>query len=118
MLLRESSPTEGLDVAAVTDATRDSGVAHGARLVAIVDACIGRRWDALGVALDDADATLGRDAARDALIVAAAFNGITRIADATGIPLDPSTATATAALRRDIGIDRFDYSAKSARFDR
>jgi hypothetical protein len=118
MLLRESSLSEGLDVAAVMDPARDSGLPNGALLTAIVDACIGADESALAAALARADTTLGRDATRDTLLVAAAFNGITRVADATGIPLDPSTATATRTLRRDIGIDRFDYTAKSARLDR
>jgi len=52
----------------------------------------------------------------DTLVVASAFNGITRVADATGIPLDDSTMLATAQLRKDTGIEEFDYAKKSARY--
>src|SRR4051794_5835640 len=113
MLLRESSKTTGsVDVGAVMDTARASGLDRGATLAALVEACIARRWDELGALCGAAEAAIGLDAVRDALIVAAGFNGITRIADATGIPLDPSTAAATQALCREIGIDRFDYVAK------
>jgi hypothetical protein len=118
MLLRESSePTEGIDVAAVMDRGRDSGLPNSVALTALTDACIARRWEELAAACAKAEAVMGADAVRDVLIVAAGFNGITRVADATGIPLDNSTAAATETLRRDFAIDRFDYAAKSARFD-
>jgi hypothetical protein len=120
MLLRESSAQDGddVDLLAVTDAARASGLARGAQLNALVEACIGSRWSGLDEICRNAQIAIGADAVRDALIVAAGFNGITRVADATGIPLDPATASATAQVRRDSGIDRFDYAAKSARYDR
>lgn len=120
MLLRESSVQDGgdVDLLAVTDAARASGLARGAHLNALVEACIRSQWDRLDEICGSAQIAMGTDAVRDALIVAAGFNGITRVADATGIPLDPATASATSQLRRDSGIDRFDYTAKSARYDR
>jgi len=60
---------------------------------------------------------LGAQACADVLTVAAAFNGITRVADATGIPLDHNTVDATAGMRSDVGIDAFDYQAKSRRYE-
>lgn len=119
MLLRESSRRSGeqIDLSAVADPSRESGLTHAAHLNALVETCIGRRWDRIDAVCDEAERVMGADAVRDALIVAAGFNGITRVADATGIPLDPSTAANTAAFRRDFSVDAFDYAAKSARFD-
>jgi hypothetical protein len=120
MLLRESSvqSEDNVDLLAVIDPRRASGLARGAHLNALVEACIRSQWDRLDEICRGAQIELGADAVRDSLIVAAGFNGITRVADATGIPLDPATASATVQMRRDSGIDRFDYTRKSARYDR
>ena len=53
----------------------------------------------------------------DALVVASAFNGITRVADATGIPLTPIPQKQQSEMREQTGIQRFDYTEKSARYD-
>lgn len=119
MLLRESSRQDGseVDLRAVTDPDRASGLARGAHLNALVEACTGSAWDRLDEICRRAQTAIGAAAVRDTLIVAAGFNGITRVADATGIPLDPATASQTVELRRESDIDHFDYTAKSARYD-
>jgi hypothetical protein len=50
-------------------------------------------------------------------VVASGFNGITRVADATGIPLDENTQQMTVDMRESTGIERFNYTEKSDRYD-
>ncbi len=119
MLLREGSRREGTiaNLDAVTRSDADVGLMHGMQLAALVEATVANDGVGLERACRDALVAMRADAVRDALLVAAAFNGITRVADATGIPLDPPTREATVALRPTVGIDAFDYAAKSARYD-
>ncbi len=119
MLLRASGEKEGLsfNVSSVTAEDLDSGVPHGAHLRALTEAAIRGEWDALTDIRTKAAADMGEQAVVDALVVASAFNGITRVADATGIPLDENTALTTSTLREETGIQKFEYSAKSQRYD-
>ncbi len=118
MLLRASGEQTGDDVnlEAVIDGSGMPGIRWGRELNRIVEAVIARDAAALDESCSAAEPIMGDDAVRDALVVAAAFNGITRVADATGIPLDEPTAAATGALRSQLGIDAFDYDAKSQRY--
>jgi hypothetical protein len=118
MLLRASGEKEAADynLTAVTDRTKDSGVAHGELLTALAEQTAGSAWEALRGTLASAIAVMGEQQAVDALVVASAFNGITRVADATGIPLDENTADTTAQMRDAVGLDAFDYAAKSERY--
>lgn len=119
MLLRLSSQQEHREVNlnSVTEASQASGVLHGEHLAALTEAAIKGDWLALGELNTAARAAMGQQQVVDCLIVAAAFNGITRVADATGIPLDEATAQQTETLRQETGITRFDYAAKTARYD-
>jgi hypothetical protein len=60
---------------------------------------------------------MGTQSMVDALVVASGFNGITRVADATGIPLDENTQQMTVDMRESTGIERFNYTEKSDRYD-
>jgi hypothetical protein len=119
LLLRASGEqtNNSYDINAVTSASGDAGVEHGAWLRALSEQTIRGEWAALADTRIAAAAAMGHQQCVDALTVAAAFNGITRVADATGIPLDHNTDDATADLRSATGIDEFHYSAKTARYD-
>lgn len=120
MLLRASGERDNqdYDLSAVTDEHADSGVPHSATIRALTEAAVGGRREELSALRDAASAVLGEQAMVDVLTVASGFNGITRVADATGIPLDDRARTATEEMRSAVGIDRFDYAHKSARYDR
>ena len=119
MLLRASGKRDNqdYDLSAVTDDHADSGVPHSATIRALTEAAVGGRWQELGTLRDAASAVLDEPAMVDVLTVASGFNGITRVADATGIPLDDRARTTTEEMRSAVGIDRFDYAQKSARYD-
>ena len=119
MLLRASGERDdrSYDLSAVTDDHGDSGVPHSDTIRALTEAAVGNRWDELATLRDAASAVMGEQAMVDVLTVAAGFNGITRVADATGIPLDDRAQAATEEMRAVVGIDRFDYAEKSARYD-
>ena len=118
MLLRASSQLENgdYDVNSVTSDDLDPGVPHGKWLRALTEAAIRSDWLELAQIRPQAEAAMGQQPVIDALTVAAAFNGITRVADATGIPLDQNTADTTFELRKQTGIQRFEYGEKSARY--
>lgn len=119
MLLRASGERDNraYDLSAVTDDRGDSGVPHSDVIRALTEAAVGNRWDELASLREAASRTLGEQAIVDVLTVAAGFNGITRVADATGIPLDERARAATEDMRAAVGIDRFHYARKSARYD-
>ena len=119
MLLRASGERDetAYELSAVTNGQGDSGVPHSDTIRALTEATIANRWDELADLRESAAAILGEQETVDVLTVAAAFNGITRVADATGIPLDTNVVPATEELRAAVGIDRFDYHEKSARYD-
>ena len=119
MLLRASGQRDdrAYELSAVTRGHGDSGVPHSDTIRALTEATVANRWDELAGLRESAATVLGEQAMVDVLTVAAAFNGITRVADATGIPLDDSVVPATQELRAVVGIDRFDYHEKTARYD-
>ena len=89
------------------DGATATGVVHGALLVALVDATLGRDEPALERARDAVRNALGSEALIDAAAVIGGFDGITRIADAIGIPLEPAKAEQTADFFAALRIDRF-----------
>lgn len=119
MLLRASGERQGTtyNLSAVTDADADAGIPFSALTRRLTEATVRNEWRALAALRDEASAAMGEQQMVDVLTVAAAFNGITRVADATGIPLDANTQETTAAMRAEVGLDAFDYGAKSARYD-
>jgi len=119
MLLRASgqSDQQDFDLNSVTDGHADSGVDFGHWLRSLTEATIQNRWDDLTTIRDQAGAAMGTQSMVDALVVASGFNGITRVADATGIPLDENTQQMTVDMRESTGIERFNYTEKSDRYD-
>ena len=119
MLLRASGQPDqkDYDLNSVTDDHLDSGGDFGHWLRSLTEAAIQNRWDDLATIRDQAGAAMGTQSMVDALVVASGFNGITRVADATGIPLDESTQQMTVDMRESTGIERFNYTEKSDRYD-
>ena len=119
MLLRASGQPDhkDYDLSSVTDDHIDSGVDFGRWLRSLTEATIQSRWDELVTIREEAGAVMGTQSMVDALVVASGFNGITRVADATGIPLDENTQQMTVDMRESTGIERFNYTEKSDRYD-
>jgi hypothetical protein len=117
LLLRASGEVSGrsVDVHAVTDPARadESGVPHAAVLLALADAMVGDDEAALGRARTRVRETLGDPQLVDAAAVVSNFERMVRIADATGIPLDGPVDMLTAAVRTELGIDRFTAAANT-----
>lgn len=93
-----------LDPAAVADPSIDSGVEHGAALLALVDASL--RDDAAGrasarLAIESA---LGPAAVVAAAGVIADFELMNRIADATGLPVGHGSRERWNPVLADIGL--------------
>lgn len=108
-LLRASGQHDNRDYAlhGVMDGASATGVAHGALLVGLVDAALGRDDAALERARTAVRNAMGAAALIDASAVIGGFDGITRIADAIGIPLEPAKAEQTADFFAALQIDRF-----------
>jgi alkylhydroperoxidase family enzyme len=103
-----------VDLSAVNgQAAGDGGVAHGALLVAFVDATMGDDEAALRGAREAVRAVLTPEAFVDACGVIGAFNVVDRIADSTGIPLDDALVTMSEAVRKDLDLARFASSANT-----
>lgn len=119
MLLRASGDREEIkfDLRSITNSELLSGVTHGELLRELTDATVLSQWEKLREIRDRASKILGHQTLVDILTVASGFNGITRVADSTGIPLDKTTAETTFDLRETTGIENFDYSNKSIRYD-
>jgi alkylhydroperoxidase family enzyme len=111
-----SSQAQGTEVdlrAVHGEGNADTGVAHGARLLAFTEAV-----------LSDDDAAIARErtalrdvlspgAFVDACAVIGAFNVVDRIADATGIPLDGMLEAMSAEVRAELDLGRFASSANT-----
>jgi hypothetical protein len=112
-----SSQTSGaeVDLRSVNgEAVGDGGVAHGAALIAFVDAAMGEDDARLERARADLRAVLSPAAYVDACAVVGAFNIVDRIADATGIPLDAGLDTLSAEVRSELALARFAASKDAA----
>ena len=119
MLLRASGDREEIkfNLRSITNSELLSGVTHGELLRELTDATVLSQWEKLREIRDRASKIFGYQTLVDILTVASGFNGITRVADSTGIPLDKTTAETTFDLRETTGIENFDYSNKSIRYD-
>ena len=119
MLLRASGDREEIkfNLRSITNSELLSGVTDGGLLRELTDATVLSQWEKLREIRDRASKILGHQTLVDILTVASGFNGITRVADSTGIPLDKTTAETTFDLRETTGIENFDYSNKSIRYD-
>lgn len=119
-MLRASSKLAGneTDLHAVMGAgAANTGIAHGALLVAFAEAAVAAA-DESDAALASARAELLAAAGPDALVDAAAvvgnFQRMVRIADGSGIPVDSRMNALTAGMREDLGIDQFGSAANTA----
>jgi DNA-binding phage protein len=110
-MLRASSQTQNLaddlDLTAVIDSTKDSGLPHGALLIAFVDAVLGKDGAALNAARNALLKESGPEALVDAAGVIATFMQMVRIADATGIAIDTAILEKTQEVRETLGINTF-----------
>ncbi len=91
----------------------DGGVAHGERLVAFVDAVMGRDEGALETARGALRAVLSPEAFVDTCATIGAFNVVDRIADATGIPLDDRLMDMSKDVREALDLARFSSAANT-----
>ena len=89
------------------------GVAHGARLLAFVDAVMGGDDAALERERQALRGALAPDAFVDTCAVIGAFNVVDRIADATGIPLDEPMLAMSGDVRAELDLARFRSSANT-----
>ena len=78
---------ETVDLRAVTESGRSSGVEHGEALIAFAEAIVGRDATAIARARRRLADEMGVAALVDAAAVASNFERMVRIADGTGIPL-------------------------------
>lgn len=109
MVLRASAEAAGntVDLTAITDSSRDPGVAAGAELLAFCDALLGADAAALTTARSALVAVLGDTGLVGAAMVAANFSRNDRIANATGIPLEQPFVEQSADFRAALGINDY-----------
>jgi enamine deaminase RidA (YjgF/YER057c/UK114 family) len=91
----------------------DTGVEHGALLIAFAEAVMGRNEARLRQARADLRGVLSAESFVDAVATVAAFNVVDRIADATGIPLDDMMRPLSADLREELNLGRFASAANT-----
>ena len=107
MLLRESSRTSDVNLNAAVNSGVESGVPHGATLLAFADAVLGDDDAALDAARSKILQELGPKALIDSAGVVATFMQMDRIADGTGIPLDSPFVEQTGDMRAELGLNSF-----------
>lgn len=98
-----------MDVHAVTEAGRSSGVPNGDLLVAFAEAVVGgdpAAGEVLAQARRDLIAAMGVEAMVDAAAVASNFERMVRIADGTGIPLGERLENAARGVIDELGLQR------------
>lgn len=110
-MLRASSQTQhladNLDLSAVIDAAKDSGVAHGALLIRFAEAVLGNDETTLETTRQELLTELGPEALVDAAGVVATFMQMVRIADSTGIAVVGMMLDKSSDFRTELGIDDF-----------
>ena len=113
-MLRVSSQITGteVDVAAVNGASHaDTGVEHGARLLAFTEAVM--RGEPAATERETLQAVLSPDSFVDVAAVIGSFNVVDRIADATGIPLDSVMLAMSQDVRDQLNLARFASAANT-----
>ena len=94
------------DLSAVRGEYVESGVAHGATLLAYTDAVMARDRDGIVRIRDDIESRLGKSGVTEAAAVIAMFNVVDRVADATGIPIDDGlTRDMRYSVGSELGMD-------------
>jgi len=85
----------------------DTGVPHGAVLLAYADAVIGTELDALDKARTAVAEALGPEAVSGVAAVAANFSKNDRVANGIGIPIDDMVFKGTGELREQLGLNAY-----------
>ncbi len=96
-----------VDLGAVADPAVDSGIPHGAALLAFADAVLAAGADGIAGARDGLRRALGDNALVQCAAIAANFSMNDRAANATGIVLEPMFVRGSAEFRAALGIDRY-----------
>ena len=114
-MLRESAKTNNVavDLRVVTNPTLESGIAHGAALLAFADAVTGTDVAALRRAREAIIEELGAGVLVEVAGIAANFSMNDRAANATGIPMDGLFFDTSADYRRELGINNFPSARNS-----
>ena len=86
-----------------------SRVPHAGLLLELVETVLAEDGSGSETARHRINEILGPAALVDAAGIIASFHAIVKVADATGIPLENAKAQATADLREQLGINRFDH---------
>jgi hypothetical protein len=110
MMLRASINHAGLveaDLAGIRG-IGDSGLLHGAELVAFAEAAVAGIPDRLNRARNVLVAAAGHDVMIDTAAVVANFEMMTRIADTTGAAVNEAAKADTAEARAAVGVDAFE----------
>lgn len=113
-MLRWSAEQTGrtVDLRAVADPTRDSGLPGGAALAALARTATATRPNAApATALA---ASIGPAAAIDAAAVAAAFESFNRVVDGTGLPVGKAARRDQADIIEQLELDRFPHARHGA----
>ena len=97
---------ETVDLSAITEAGRTSGVPHGDALVSFAEAVVSRDRDRIARSRDALIAAMGVGAMVDAAAVAANFERMVRIADGTGIPLGRGLESRSRAVVDELQLER------------
>ncbi len=116
-MLRASANARGLtvDLQAVADTKRDSGIPEGGALLAFADAVTGSDGQAMARARADLRRALGPAALVQAAAIAGNFNMNDRAANATGILLEGMFVRDSADFRAALGIDRYPSARNTLR---
>ena len=96
-----------MNLQAVVDSTVESGVEHGAALLAFADAVLGADNAALDRARDGLRRTVGDAALVQCAAIAANFSMNDRAANAIGIVLEPMFVRGSEDFRAALGIDAY-----------
>ncbi len=109
MLLRASSQTTGnnVNLTSVTNSDAESGIPHGAILIAFAEAVLVENDATLESSRGKVLKDLGAEALVDSAAVVATVMQMDRIADATGIPLDSAFVERTHEVRAELGLNSF-----------
>jgi hypothetical protein len=89
----------------------ETGVPHAAALIEYGEAVLGDDAARRARARRAVYEALGPAGLADAAAIVASFNAVVKLADGTGIPLEEAKAAATADLRAQLGLERFNRNA-------
>ena len=104
-----------MNLAALLDPDRESGVPGGREILAFADAAIGPDRPALDRARQNLADALGPAAVPAAAAIAATFTKNDRIANAVGIPSELRMLKNSREIRAELGINDFRSSANTFR---